>query len=171
MASPTRRKKRCLFCNELFLPDPRLKSRQIACSRTECQKARNQANQSEWKKRHPDCFKGRYPNTKRWLAKHPGYLARYRGERPEKVQRDNQRRLETRKLSQEICADIQNSILRQRAISFIQVGGRAPRPASPLGWRTTVLVQAIERHRRSRDGLLEQAAGGRAFPGSGKSVD
>jgi hypothetical protein len=116
MASRRRRKKKCCYCGEFFLPHPRLKSKQVACSKPQCQKARNKNNQAEWKKRHPGCFKGRYPNTKRWLAEKPGYLAGYRREHPEKVQRDNQRRRERRNLAQKACADIQNSISRQSSM-------------------------------------------------------
>ena len=116
MASTRRRKKRCRFCKELFVPDPRLKGRQIACSTERCQKARNKANREQWLKRHPGYFEGRYENTKRWLEAHPGYLAEYRRRRPEKVERDAIRRQQGHRLAKEARADIQHSISLQAPV-------------------------------------------------------
>ncbi len=116
MASKRRRGKRCRFCGELFLPNPRLKARQVACSKPQCQKARKRANQEDWLKRHPGYFKRRYPNTKEWLQAHPGYQAQYRREHAEKAQRDNRLRKERHQLAQKARADIQDSISLQEPI-------------------------------------------------------
>ena len=103
-------KKLCRFCRELFNPDPRVGSRQVSCSRSECQKARKKASQDHWVVQNPGYFKGLYRNTKRWLGEHPGYLAEYRRRNPEKVAIDNQRRKIRRQAAQEAAADIQDSI-------------------------------------------------------------
>src|SRR2546422_7818333 len=84
-----RRKKRCRFCGQLFIPDPRLKERQYSCAEPPCQGKRKAGNQAQWLSRNSGYFGGRYPKLKVWLASHPGYLARYRLEHPEKVERDN----------------------------------------------------------------------------------
>lgn len=84
-----RRRKRCRFCGQLFIPDPRLKGTQYACSASPCQRQRKSANQRRWLSRNPDYFRGRYANSKAWLRSHPGYLARYRRQHPEKIQGDN----------------------------------------------------------------------------------
>lgn len=109
MASKRRRRKRCRFCDELFVPDPRLKNRQIACSKKECQKARKQAAQEDWLRRHPGYFEGRYENTKKWLEAHPGYLAEYRQKHPEKAACDAVQRKQRHRLAKEARADIQDA--------------------------------------------------------------
>ena len=116
MASSPRRRRRCSFCKELFLPDPRLKSRQVACSKAECQKARKHANQEDWLERHPGYFKGRYPNTKTWLQEHAGYQRDYRRNRPETARRDNLLRQKRREIAEKACAAIQDSISLQGAV-------------------------------------------------------
>ena len=83
MASSRCRKKRCRFCNDLFCPHPRLKSCQVACSKPECQRARNKENRKRWLERQPDYFTGRYHNTKAWRQEHPDYQRRWRREHPE----------------------------------------------------------------------------------------
>jgi hypothetical protein len=108
--SRRRRKRCCRFCRELFTPDPRVGPRQVACSKPECQKARKKANQDDWVSRHPEYFRGRYPNTKRWLEDHPGYLAGYRESQPERVARDNEERKRRREADARTRADIQDSI-------------------------------------------------------------
>lgn len=104
------RKRSCCFCRDYFTPDPRVGSRQVACPRPECQKARKQANQERWLRQRPGYFEGRYDNTKRWLAEHPRYLAEYRRRNPEKVGRDRERRRVRRRCAKEAAADIQDSI-------------------------------------------------------------
>ena len=84
-----RRRKRCRFCGQLFIPDPRLKGRQYSCAEPPCQGKRKEANQRRWLSRNPGYFGGRYPKLKVWLASHPGYLARYRLEHREKAEQDN----------------------------------------------------------------------------------
>ena len=72
------RQKRCEFCGRFFTPDPRLGDRQRCCRRAKCRKARKQASQAAWTKKNAGYFKGRYDNTRRWLAAHRGYLRQRR---------------------------------------------------------------------------------------------
>jgi hypothetical protein len=102
-----KRRRRCRFCSQLFLPDPRLKERQSACSSPDCQRQRKEAGQERWLARNPGYFDGRYPKIKAWLCSHPGYLARYRREHPEKVESDNQARKRRRMRAGTTRADIQ----------------------------------------------------------------
>jgi hypothetical protein len=117
MATSRCRRKRCRFCGKLFLPDPRLKTRQSACSAPECQRARRKENQESWLERHPGYFDGRYFNTKDWRRAHPDYQRRWRREHPEAHARDNDRRQKARQLAHDVRAEIQNSILIQRPIN------------------------------------------------------
>ena len=110
------RQKRCRFCKDLFFPSPRLKARQVACSKPECQKARRAANQAAWLKRHPGYFSGSTVKTKEWLKRHAGYRSEYRKQHPEYTVADNARRKERHRLARDACADIQDSIRLQAPV-------------------------------------------------------
>jgi len=51
---PKAGKKPCRICRRWFRPDARVGERQRACGRPECQAARRQKTQSDWRKRNPD---------------------------------------------------------------------------------------------------------------------
>jgi hypothetical protein len=51
---PKVRKKPCRICRRWFQPDARVGERQRACDRPECQTARRQKTQADWRKRNPD---------------------------------------------------------------------------------------------------------------------
>src|SRR6185312_13344060 len=51
---PKARKKPCKICRRWFHPDPRVGDRQRACGKPECQSARRQKTQADWRKRNPD---------------------------------------------------------------------------------------------------------------------
>jgi len=61
--------KRCLFCGRYFEPDKRVGSRQKACQRAQCKRARKQLAQGKWLEKNPEYFKGRYWYVKDWRAK------------------------------------------------------------------------------------------------------
>ena len=52
-------KRPCCICRQWFLPDARVGKRQRACKKPECQKARRQKTQANWRQRHPDYFHAR----------------------------------------------------------------------------------------------------------------
>jgi hypothetical protein len=51
---PKVRKKPCRICRRWFHPDARVGERQRACGKPECQTARRQKTQADWRKRNPD---------------------------------------------------------------------------------------------------------------------
>ena len=51
---PKVRKKPCRICRRWFQPDARVGERQRACGKAECQTARRQKTQADWRKRNPD---------------------------------------------------------------------------------------------------------------------
>ena len=51
---PKARKKPCRICRRWFQPDPRVGDRQRACGKPECQTARRQKTQANWRRRNPD---------------------------------------------------------------------------------------------------------------------
>ena len=61
--------KRCLFCGQFFIPDPRVKDRQKACHRELCKKKRKAVAQQRWCESNPGYFQGRYPYVKQWREK------------------------------------------------------------------------------------------------------
>ena len=144
-----RRRKRCRFCRRLFSADPRLGSRQVACSHPECQKARKKANQDRWLKGRPDYFKKRYWNTKLWLEEHPGYLRDYRKRNPEKVAGDNEGRIIRRVMATQTRADIQDSISAQPAVSKALTPYLAERPRADIQdsiWPQVITASIFSAH-------------------------
>jgi hypothetical protein len=49
-----RRRKRCPYCRCLFLPDPRVVTRQWACPKPTCQEERRRETQRRYRAAHPD---------------------------------------------------------------------------------------------------------------------
>ncbi len=85
MAVPTRRRRRCLCCKELFHPDPRNRTRQRHCSASDCRRASKKASQARWltKSGNAGYFQGA-ANTERnraWRDANPGYWKRSQGSR------------------------------------------------------------------------------------------
>jgi hypothetical protein len=58
--------KSCKFCGRFFVPDRRVGERQKACRQERCRKARKQLAQTQWTKKNPAYFKGRYEYVKEW---------------------------------------------------------------------------------------------------------
>jgi hypothetical protein len=116
-----KRKKQCA-CGVWFTPYARAWKTQTTCSK-DCRARRVQELCSRWRKRTPAYFKGRYPNTKRWLAKHPNYLRRYRANHPDYVEADNKNRRERRLRRQDLRADIQNGLLRREITAIRTIRG------------------------------------------------
>lgn len=50
---PEARKRPCTICRRWFRPDPRVGDRQRACHKPECQAARRQKTQAQWRLRNP----------------------------------------------------------------------------------------------------------------------
>lgn len=111
--------KRCAFCARRFRPEPRIGEAQKACFRKRCRARRKRAAHQSWLRRNPGYFNGQYSRTKLWLAKHPGYLGRYRAAHPEYVRADNRERRERKKRARR-RADIQDALPR-REIARLRV--------------------------------------------------
>jgi hypothetical protein len=56
---PDAPKRPCCVCRRWFRPDPRVGSRQRACSQPDCQAARRVQTQKSWRDRNPDYFSAR----------------------------------------------------------------------------------------------------------------
>ena len=74
---PSSRRRKCLHCKGLFLPDYRNAQRQRYCLKPECRQARKRASQQAWlaKPTNQDYFRDAQ-NAQRvrdWQKEHPGY--------------------------------------------------------------------------------------------------
>ncbi|MCG2726924.1 MAG: hypothetical protein L6420_11860 [Elusimicrobia bacterium] len=103
-------KKRCPYCGKYYTPYIRAAKTQKSCKNISCQKKHKRKLQKKWKKDNPDGFCGRYVKVKAWLKKHPGYLAKYRAEHSEYVNKDNRGRRLRRLKSKAQNADIQDTL-------------------------------------------------------------
>jgi hypothetical protein len=74
------RRRKCLVCKELFVPDPLNASRQKVCSCKDCQAQRKRASQAAWqaKKANQDYFSGaaNVARVQAWRKRNPGYWRR-----------------------------------------------------------------------------------------------
>lgn len=70
-------KKRCHYCDRLFIPDPRVGDRQKACSK-ECQRFRKRENNRAFSRRNPEYWHGRYWYVKEWRQRNPDYQRLWR---------------------------------------------------------------------------------------------
>ena len=75
-----RRRRKCLHCGELFLPDARNAHHQRYCGEPTCRRASKAASQRRWlsKAVNRDYFRGatHTERVRAWRAKHPGYWRR-----------------------------------------------------------------------------------------------
>lgn len=58
------RKHPCRICRRWFLPDPRLKERQMTCGKAECQRQWHKKKCAAWNKNNRDYFKTNYLQKK-----------------------------------------------------------------------------------------------------------
>ena len=114
--------KTCATCGVLFTPYARARQTQKTCSKS-CRAKRCKEACYRWRKEYPNYFKGRYPNTKRWLAAHKNYLRRYRARNAEYVAADNSNRGKRKLRSNQIRADIQNGLLRREIAAIRTLKG------------------------------------------------
>lgn len=121
-------KKRCPYCKCLYWPDPRIKGRQKACKKDNCQKERKREGQRKWLEKNPGHFRGQYGRTKEWLSSHPGYMKGYRESHPEYVERNRQAQRTRDKRRSYRCQnvlDIQDKI-RPQDVENIDVNKKLP---------------------------------------------
>lgn len=62
-------RKRCAYCGQYFVADPRVGDRQKACGSKDCRKKRKKEAQRRWLEMNPGYFGGRYDYVKEWRRK------------------------------------------------------------------------------------------------------
>ena len=84
------KRKKCLNCKTLFIPDPRNVHRQKYCRAPECRKASKARSQQRWlqKKDNRDYFKGpeNVQRVRQWRKANPGYWRRKSKNQPHALQ-------------------------------------------------------------------------------------
>ena len=74
------RTRKCLWCGELFEPDPRNTKRQKCCPKQTCRAALKAVRQRRWleKSENQDYFRGpeHIERVRAWRRTHPGYWRR-----------------------------------------------------------------------------------------------
>lgn len=66
------RKRPCRICRRWFLPNPRLKDRQMTCGDSECQKQWHRRKCAQWNRANVDYFRSNYLQKKLDAATEPG---------------------------------------------------------------------------------------------------
>ena len=77
----------CVYCGDLFDASPRHKN-QIACKKTECQRAKKADWQSHKMKIDTIYNANQKISQKEWVRANPGYWKEYRRNNPEKAERN-----------------------------------------------------------------------------------
>lgn len=80
---PTKRRKRCLCCGDLFEPDYRTKGKQRYCGKKECQQVRQRKNEKDWRKRNPEI---QLIWVRLWNKRHSEYSGNRRDKNPDIAQ-------------------------------------------------------------------------------------
>ena len=87
-----KRRRNCLHCSELFLPDPRTRDRQKFCSKPACKRASKAQRQLRWlsKPENQDYFSGpeNVTRVQEWRKAHPKYWRRKGTSTPNTLQDD-----------------------------------------------------------------------------------
>lgn len=84
------RRKRCLYCNELFDPDRRTKGQQRYCTDAPCQERRQRLNEKEWRQRNPECLAEQQKQSRQWHRDRPTYNLQRRENDPALVRRNRE---------------------------------------------------------------------------------
>ncbi len=64
MSKTPTRKRPCRICRRWFLPNPRLKERQMTCGQAECQREWHKKKCAQWNNKNSDYFKSNYLQKK-----------------------------------------------------------------------------------------------------------
>ena len=74
------RKRKCLHCGKMYIPDPRTRDRQRHCAAEECRRASKAWRQLRWLNKPQNCdyFSGsqNVDRVQAWRTEHPGYWRR-----------------------------------------------------------------------------------------------
>lgn len=81
-------RRRCPYCKRLFVPNPRVGDRQRTCGREPCCQEHKRRYDNHWRKKHPDYFRGSYPQQKQLYGTRAAYKRQYRKDHPDYVRRN-----------------------------------------------------------------------------------
>ncbi len=75
-----RKRKRCPWCQKVFIPNPRLKERQRSCGEPECNREQKRSSQRQWKVKEKEAY---VQNQRDWRKNNPDYWREYRASHSE----------------------------------------------------------------------------------------
>jgi hypothetical protein len=156
---------RCRVCGRYFRPDPRKRgwNKQRTCGRDSCRQEQSRRKYQDWIKRHPGYQASRRLKVRGWAAAYPNYWRQYRRGHRQYTDRDNQRRLASKKRSQRSAKQtVRRGILVEKllAVKGFRAGGSAKQTV--IARRVDALVDVLI----WREGSAKQSLiGGRAGPG------
>jgi len=108
------RRRRCLWCGELFTADSRTKGRQRYCSGPECQTKRQRLNEAAWRVKNPDCMDYQRQQSRLWHTSRPDYSRKRRLKYPRlMIKNRNNTRARMRKIRSQRLFDKSKVILTQ----------------------------------------------------------
>lgn len=70
------KKRPCRICRRWFMPNARLKDRQMTCADPECKREWHRRKCADWNKKNSDYFKANYIQKKLDIADHPEGIRR-----------------------------------------------------------------------------------------------
>ena len=114
---------RCVECNAVFVPDPRVGDRQVTCGAAECQQARHAKQCREWHARNREITAGHYQDVVvPFRTEQPDYQRRWRWSR-----RLREIREKTTRLGTVMLAGLRELVRRaeemaQQAVGVVQTG-------------------------------------------------
>jgi len=82
-----RKKKICPWCQKVFIPNPRLKERQISCGEPECKREQKHLSQRQWMLKEKEAY---IQNQRDWRKNNPDYWQEYRAGHPEYTVRNRE---------------------------------------------------------------------------------
>ena len=82
-----RRKRKCPYCHQWFLPHPQTAYHQKCCSNTHCQSSRRIKTQAGWRRRNPDYYRGpeNVRRVREWRQRNPDYKRSRRSSVPKRA--------------------------------------------------------------------------------------
>jgi hypothetical protein len=110
--------KRCLYCGNCYVPDPRTAAEQKACRRKACRRERQRRAYAAWAMCNRDYDGARRGTIRRWAKDYPDYWKRYRQTHPAYSQQ-NRRRTRERLRARRAMFAKQNAI-RQDPVGYLE---------------------------------------------------
>lgn len=99
-------RKRCVFCNQWYKPDPRTVGQQRTCGQGICQGKRKALTDQAFRVRYPTYDKTRRVKVNQWAAAYPTYFRNYRKTHPAYTEHERERMRQKRKKEKTVAKQV-----------------------------------------------------------------